>query len=76
MTATVLYETEFEKRQHLSAIHNLATNFGVPEDSVRRLYEHELLSLKAHARVKDFLSILVLRKMKEKCHGGSAGNEF
>ena len=74
--AEVLYETEFEKRQHLSAIHYLATDLQMPEDFLGQLYENELLSLKEHARVKDFLSVLVIKRMKEKCHAHPAGNEF
>ena len=76
MTAEVLYETEFEKRQHLSAIHYLAADLGMPEDYLRQLYENELMSLKEHARIKDFLSVLVIKRMKEQCHVHSAGNEI
>lgn len=66
MVATLLYETEFEKRQHLSAIHNLAIDMGMSEDYLRQLYENELLSLKERARIKDFLSVLVIKRMKGK----------
>jgi hypothetical protein len=76
MTAEVLYETEFEKRQHLSAIHYLATDLGMPEDYLRQLYENELMSLKEQARIKDYLSVLVIKRMRERCHAHQAGNEF
>jgi hypothetical protein len=76
MTAAVLYETEFEKRQHLSAIHALATDLGMSEDLLRQLYENELQSLKEHARIKDFLSVLVMKRMREKCHDHPAVNTF
>lgn len=62
----MLYENESEKRQHLSAIHVLASTFGISEESVRHLYETELQSLIRHARVRDFLSVLVIRRLKEK----------
>jgi hypothetical protein len=66
MVATILYENDSEKRQHLSAIHVLASTFGVSEDSVRQLYEDELQSLVGQARIRDFLSVLVIRRLKEK----------
>ena len=66
MVATMLYESESEKRQHLSAIHVLASTFSVSEESVRQLYENELQSLVGHARVRDFLSVLVMRRLKAK----------
>ncbi len=69
MVATLLYETEAEKRQHLSAICMLARDLGVAEDSIRPLYENELRGLKEHApRIKTFLSIFACRHIKEKVH--------
>ncbi len=76
VTTTILYDTEFERRQHLSAIHYLATDLGMREDFLRQLYENELMSLKEHARIKDFLSVLVIKRMKEQCNVHSAENEF
>jgi hypothetical protein len=70
MVAMMLYENESEKRQHLSAIHVLASTFGIAEESVRQLYEHELQSLIGQARVRDFLSVLVIRKLKERITHG------
>jgi hypothetical protein len=64
--AVLLYETETEKRQHLSAIHVLSHDLGVAEDSIRPLYENKLRGLKEHARIKSFLPILVSRHIKEK----------
>ncbi len=66
MVATMLYENESEKRQHLSAIHVLASNFGLSEESVRILYERELEALVGRARIRDFLPVLALRRLKEK----------
>jgi hypothetical protein len=39
---------------------------GIPEDDIRSLYESELSILKEHARIKDFLSVLVSRKIRGK----------
>ena len=44
----------------------LARDLGVAEDFIEPLYENELRGLKEHARVKNFLSILVIRRIKEK----------
>jgi hypothetical protein len=66
MVATLLYETETEKRQHLSAIHVLSIDLKVAEDIIKQLYENELNILKEHARIKDFLSVLVMKRIKEK----------
>lgn len=66
MVAMMMYQNDAEQRQHLSAIHVLASTFGLSEDSVRQLYERELESLIGHARVRDFLSVLVIRRLKEK----------
>jgi hypothetical protein len=62
MAAALLYETETERRRHLTAIHNLALDLGISEESLKQFYEKELLSLKEHARLKDFLTILVIKK--------------
>ena len=66
MATALLYETETERRQHLTAIHNLALDLGISEESLRQFYEKELLSLKEHARLKDYLTVLVIKKLKEK----------
>jgi hypothetical protein len=67
VVVALLYETETEKRQHLSAIHMLSHDLGIAEDSIRPLYENELRGFKEHApRIKTFLSIFVSRHIKEK----------
>jgi hypothetical protein len=66
MVAMTLYETEADKQKHLSAIRLLAINLGLPEDSIRRLYEYELRSLMKRARIRDFLSVLIIRRIREK----------
>jgi hypothetical protein len=65
MAATVLYENEAEMQKHLSAIHLLSKASGISEDYIRSLYERELALLKTNARIKDFLSVLVSRRIKE-----------
>jgi len=70
MTLPLLYETEIEKRQHLSAIHNLAIDLRISEDFLQKVYETELNSLKAQAKIKDFLTVLVIKRIKEKAIAG------
>jgi hypothetical protein len=56
VVAALLYETEAEERQHLSAICMLARDLGIAEDSIRPLYENELRGFKEHVpRINLFL---------------------
>jgi hypothetical protein len=66
MVALMSYGTDAERRQHSSAIHMLSVNSGLPEDSVQQLYESELKTLTEHARIRDFLPVLVVRRIREK----------
>lgn len=72
VVVTSLYESEAEERQHLSAIDVLARDLGVAEDFIRPLYENELRELKEHARIRNFLSLLVSRRIKEKSTSSSS----
>jgi hypothetical protein len=66
MCSAALYETEFEKHQHVSAVHLLATDLDISEDNIRQQYEDELKALSEHARIRDFLSVLVMKRIKDK----------
>jgi hypothetical protein len=66
MVVMMLYENESEKRQHLSAIQALTFSLGMSENIVRELYENELQSMIARASVRDFLSVIVIRRIREK----------
>jgi len=48
-----LYESSIEATAHEEAIASLIEETHLPEDVVRRVYEHELVQLKPGARVKD-----------------------
>ncbi len=65
MVVALLYETEAEKEQHLSAIDMLARDLRIAEDTIRQLYENELRALNEHARIRIFLSIFAIRRIKE-----------
>ena len=54
-----------EHAKHLAMIHHLAGELGFPEPEVGRVYEQEFHRLSAQARVKDFLFVLVSRRVKE-----------
>ena len=60
----VLYDDEIEKRLHLRAIKILSANAGLSADRVERLYEIVLHRLKGEAKIKDFLPILVSRRVR------------
>jgi Protein of unknown function (DUF3562) len=68
MVAMMSNGPDAERRQHASAIHMLSLDSGLPEDSVQQLYETELKNLTEHARIRDFLSVLVIRRIKERIH--------
>jgi uncharacterized protein YqgQ len=70
MQTSGLYETEFEKRQHLSAIHVLSRELGISESSIQQLYENELKEIREYARVRDFLPVLVIRRIKGRLRTG------
>ena len=64
MVAT--YSTDSrEHAKHLAMIHYLAAELGFPEPEVSRVYEEEFSRLSEQARVKDFLLLLVGRRVKE-----------
>ena len=54
-----------DQAKHLAAIHHLSVELGRSETEVGRLYEEEFMKLDAHAKVKDFLPVLVERQVKE-----------
>lgn len=59
-----LYDDENERKLHLNAVETLALRIGASVEDVRRLYEIVLERFKREARVKDFLSILVSRRVE------------
>jgi Protein of unknown function (DUF3562) len=49
---------------HLRAIEFLAGKSHTPVDQIGKIYQRELAQLKVGARVKDFLPILTIRKVR------------
>jgi hypothetical protein len=54
----------FELQRHQDTIRRLADALGTSVDVVQSLYQKELERLTPEARVKDFLSVLVARRVK------------
>ena len=65
MNSTLLYKNETEEKLHRNAIQTLVRETRMPEDIVCSLYESVFARLKHHAKIKDFLPILVCREVKE-----------
>ncbi len=65
MNRTLIPGDEKEKRKHINAIHNISLDTGIPEENVTSLYEEILERYWSDARIKDYLSILVSREVKD-----------
>ncbi len=73
-----MYEDEKEKDLHARVIRKLSEQCGADENTVKELYERELAELKTRARVKDFLSMLIERRLRQvllPCRARSHGGE-
>ena len=76
----IQYQTDEERKLHLSIIHSLADHYHLDEAMIRELYESKLQSLMNDARVKTYLSVLTERYIKNLLlegrvlspHGGQA----
>ncbi|MDA8340121.1 MAG: DUF3562 domain-containing protein [Nitrospiraceae bacterium] len=62
-TAT-LYDDETERKLHLNAVEMIALRAGASVKDVEKVYEIVLRRFKKLARVKDFLPILVSRRVE------------
>ena len=65
MTAAYHYENITEERQHLDAIQRLAQDLDLQVEEIREIYEECLGGVKQHAKIKDYLIILVCRQVKD-----------
>jgi hypothetical protein len=59
----LLYDDETERRLHSGAMKMLSTHARLSVDEVERLYEIVLSRFKREAKIKDFLPILVSRRV-------------
>jgi hypothetical protein len=60
----MLYDNETERRLHLNAVEMIALRAGASVEDVEKVYEIVLRRFKKLARVKDFLPILVSRRVE------------
>ena len=63
-----IYDSNKEQKLHGAAIHSIAQQYHMSENTVKELYEQELLKLKPKAHVKNFLSVLTVRHVKDSIH--------
>lgn len=54
-----------ERKKHLDTIELLAAQSGVAKTEVERLYEAELERMRELARIRDYLPVLIGRKVRE-----------
>lgn len=59
------YNTDVEKKRNQSAIQILARDPGMPVKEIASLYEETFEKLNKEARIKDDLSILASRRVKD-----------
>ena len=64
-----LYADGAEKKHHDIAIGCLCEEFSKPEAVIRPIYEEILLEMKTEAKIKQFLSILVCRSIRDLLNG-------
>ncbi|MEW6521387.1 MAG: hypothetical protein AB1461_18460 [Thermodesulfobacteriota bacterium] len=69
-----LYANESEKNQHNNAIRQLCEELAENEEAIRPVYEEILLEMKKQARIKEFLSILVCRTIRDLARGHVEGS--
>lgn len=60
-----LYENSHDLQRHLRSMVSIAEDCAQPLDEVAPLYETVLAQLAFHARIRDFLPVLVSKKIKE-----------
>ena len=70
-----LYQNDAEERQHHAAISNLAEHLHHAEIGVRPLYEIVLARFNRTARIRDFLTVLVSRRVTDLMRTPLYGND-
>jgi len=56
---------DVEKKKHFATIEKLAQQSGVPEPEVQERYKAELRRILPFTRIREFLPILISRKVKD-----------
>ena len=60
-----LYEDEVDLKRHLSVMQELAKALNAPLGDIIEPYEKSLKEIRENAKVKDFITVLVIRDVKE-----------
>lgn len=63
---------EAERKRHLATIERLTEQCGVPRIEVGRRYQAELERVLGSTRVRDFLPILIARRVRQDLRGYAA----
>jgi hypothetical protein len=63
---------DVERKRHLATIERLTEQCGIPRTEIGRRYEAELERALGTTRVRDFLPILIARKVKQDLRGYAA----
>lgn len=58
-------DQEAEQKKHRQSVENLSTALEVPVERIIAVYEHELILIGKIARIRDYLPILVSRRVKD-----------
>ena len=65
MNSIFLYDDETEEKLHRKTIQALVRETGMSAEDVSSLYELVFTRLKHHARIKEYLPILVSKEVKD-----------
>jgi hypothetical protein len=73
--ASSICEDEGENKKHLDALEILAKDLGISADAMLSVYRCEFDRLTPQAKIRDYLSILIARKVRgivknDYLHGG------
>ena len=60
-----LYDDPHDRQKHLDAIRHIAGDLARPVEEIAERYEAELTQLKGRARIQDYLSVLVSKRVKQ-----------
>ena len=58
-------DKEAEQKKHRQSAENLSAALDVPVERIIAVYEHELILIGQVARIRDYLPILVSRRVKD-----------
>lgn len=64
--------SEIERKRHLLTIERLTEQIGIPITEIGRLYAAELAHIYESSRIREFLPILIARKLRQGLRQGGA----